>query len=117
MPESTAEDKTIGGYLIPAKTSVIIDTRCLNNNSCTFGGDSGEFNPDRFLNIQSENLLCGFMRFGVGAASGRCLGKNAADVLFKMTTVCVVEKFRLLQSELGEKGERGGAMNIRLSRL
>lgn len=117
MPESTAQTKTIGGYLIPANTPVVIDTRRLNNDPRTFGGDSEQFRPDRFASIQSEKLRCGFMRFGTGAATGRCLGKNAADVLFKMVTIAVVEKFRLSQGQTGEKRGQGNAVNITLTQV
>ena len=43
------------------------------------------------------------MRFGTGAASGRCTGKNVADVVFKLAAVGVAGSFRLEVS--GEKGE------------
>jgi hypothetical protein len=33
------------------------------------------------------------MRFGVGAASGKCLGKNVADIVFKMTTLAVIARY------------------------
>lgn len=117
MPESTAQNNTIGGYLIPANTPVVIDTRHLNNNPCTFGSDSEQFRPDRFASIESEKLRCGFMRFGTGAATGRCLGKNAADVLFKMVIIAVVEKFELSGVQTGEKRGQGHAANIVLTKL
>jgi len=107
MPESTAQNKTIGGYLIPSNTPVVIDTRCLNNNPHIFGGDSEQFRPDRFASIESEKLRYGFMKFGTGAATGRCLGKNAADVLFKMVTIAMVEKFHLSPAQTNEKRGQG----------
>jgi cytochrome P450 len=95
MPETTAENKTIGGFAIPANTTVIIDNQRLNGGSVTWGPDGDQFRPDRFLEVSPQAQRCGFMRFGTGAASGRCLGKNAADVVFKLTTIAVVEKFRM----------------------
>lgn len=95
MPETTAENKTIGGFAIPANTTVIIDNQRLNGGTVTWGPDGDQFRPDRFLEVSPQAQRCGYMRFGTGAASGRCLGKNAADVVFKLTTIAVVEKFRL----------------------
>ena len=103
MPESTAEAKTVGGFNVPANTTVIIDNMRLNKSMGTWGVDGNEFRPDRFLDVAPQALRCGFMRYGTGAASGRCLGKNIADVVFKMTTIAVVEKFRLEALAEGEK--------------
>ncbi|KAF7596243.1 hypothetical protein BBP40_002776 [Aspergillus hancockii] len=116
MPESTAEAKQIGGYLIPANTPVVIDTRRLNTEAVTWGANGADFEPDRFLKIPQDRLRCAFMRFGTGAASGRCLGKNVADILFKLATIAVIEKFTLHSLPGGEKGQVLGA-DIRMSRL
>jgi len=116
MPECTAVLKTIGGYLIPVNTAVVIDTRRLNNEAVTWGPDSTEFKPERFADLAKEKLRCGFMRFGTGAASGRCLGKNIADVVFKLTAVSVVEQFSL-SSVADGKGGSCPTSNIRLARL
>ena len=53
------------------------------------------------------------MRFGI--ASGRCLGKNMADLILKMVAIGVVEKFELKKAEggveLGEGGKGNGNGN------
>jgi cytochrome P450 monooxygenase len=95
MPERTATPKIIAGYFIPPHTSVVIDTRRLNQEDVTWGPDGSEFRPERFSEMPKDKLRCGFMRFGVGAASGRCLGKHVADVVFKLTTIILVEQFSL----------------------
>lgn len=112
MPETTGPNpKRIGSYLIPPNTSVVIDTRRLNNESVTWGPDSAAFRPDRFADMPREKLRCGFMRFGTGAASGRCLGKNVADVVFKLTGMMFVEGFELETEDDGSGGD------VRLTRL
>ncbi|KAJ4163173.1 hypothetical protein LMH87_004917 [Akanthomyces muscarius] len=116
LPQCTSVDKTIGGYLIPANTPVVIDTRRLNNASYTFGADTDVFDPSRFSKIPSEKLRCGFMKFGAGAASGRCLGKNAADVLFKMMVIGILEKFSL-SLPFPALGKEGSSTNIKLTKL
>ncbi|KAL4809102.1 cytochrome P450 [Aspergillus unguis] len=116
MPESTAEPKKIGGYLVPADTPVIIDARRLNSKAATWGAHSADFDPDRFLGISPDRLRCGFMRFGAGAASGRCLGKNVADLVFKLVTIAALETFALRSLPRGEKGQIDDT-DIELSRL
>lgn len=114
MPESTAEDKSIGGFNVPANTTVIIDNMRLNKSLGTWGADGDKFRPDRFLEVAPQSLRCGFMRYGAGAASGRCLGKNVADMVFKMTIIAVIEKFRLEALAKGEKlGVRSGQSDVR----
>lgn len=141
MPEDTAEDKKIGGYHVPANTTVIIDNRRLNEEAvseCTqtrsfeqsrsradyipaWGPDGEQFRPDRFLEVAPQALRCGFMRFGTGAASGRCLGKHIADVLFKLTTIAVVENFALEPLKSPEKSDfmssGQGTADVRFIRL
>ncbi|KAI0597517.1 cytochrome P450 [Biscogniauxia sp. FL1348] len=94
-PELTAATKTIGGYHIPANTAVVIDARRLNNDPVTWGSDCNRWDPDRFLRVDPKDLRCGFMRYGVGAASERCLGKHAADVIFKITIMAITEQLSL----------------------
>ncbi|RAH39744.1 putative monooxygenase [Aspergillus brunneoviolaceus CBS 621.78] len=116
MPETTAEPKKISGYNIPAGTPVVIDTRRLNNGAATWGLTGVDrFDPDRFLKVASQDLRCGFMRFGTGAASGRCLGKNVADAVFKLTVMEVLERFRL--ESVSESAKEGRSVDVRLVAL
>ncbi len=109
MPETTACPKLVGGYKIPVDTSVVIDTRRLNSEAVTWGEDGAAFRPERFAEVPRQKQRHGFMLFGVGAASGRCLGKNIADVVFKLTTIVVLDTFSL------EAGE--GNNEVRLTRI
>ncbi|KAJ5909077.1 cytochrome P450 [Penicillium taxi] len=111
MPERTSAPKIIGGYFIPPHTSVVIDTRRLNLEDVTWGPDGAEFRPERFSEMPKDKLRCGFMRFGAGAASGRCLGKYVADVVFKLTTMILVEQF-----SLGTR-DTDGAGDIQVTRI
>ncbi|KAI1639211.1 cytochrome P450 [Biscogniauxia mediterranea] len=102
-PELIADAKTIGGYHIPANTAVVIDVRRLNNDPGTWGSDCDEWDPDRFLRVDQKDLHCGLRRYGVGAASERCLGQHAADVIIKITIVAITEKLSLKPVGCGEK--------------
>ncbi|KAL1962732.1 hypothetical protein VTN77DRAFT_9276 [Rasamsonia byssochlamydoides] len=95
LPECTAVPKTIGGYHVPANTPVVIDVRRLNTDPVTWGADGHAFRPERFREMPPSKCRYGFMRFGAGGASGRCLGKNIADVVFKLATLAVVERYAL----------------------
>ena len=95
LPECTAISKTIGGYQVPANTAVVIDSRRLNTDAVTWGADGGSFRPERFKDMPQSKCRYGFMRFGAGGGSGRCLGKNVADAVFKLTTLAVMERYAL----------------------
>lgn len=91
--------KEIGGYSVPSGTAVVIDARRLNTDAVTWGPDGNTFRPERFRHLSQSTCRYGFMRFGVGAASGKCLGKNVADIAFKMTALAVVEKYMITTVE------------------
>lgn len=95
LPECTAVAKTIGGYQVPANTAVVIDSGRLNKEAVTWGADGQDFRPERFKEITQSKCRYGFMKFGAGGASGRCLGKHVADITFKLTIIVVLKKFLL----------------------
>ncbi|KAJ6020540.1 hypothetical protein N7540_006044 [Penicillium herquei] len=120
MPETTGEAKQIGGFNVPANTTVIIDNRRLNEEAVTWGDDGALYRPDRFLEVAPQALRCGFMRYGTSAASGRCLGKHLADLIFKLTTVAAVESFQLESLGVGEKQlgfQNRNAPDVRLIKI
>ncbi|KAI9849203.1 MAG: hypothetical protein M1838_000223 [Thelocarpon superellum] len=93
LPERTAQDKVIGGYLIPAGTPGIIDWKRLNTQSEVWGSDGETFRPERFLEISQKQYRYSLLRFGVGPR--KCLGKNMADVMIKLAMIIVLEKYHL----------------------
>ncbi|KAG6356929.1 hypothetical protein INS49_014804 [Diaporthe citri] len=95
LPECTSTDKNIGGYKVPGNTAVVIDARRLNTDPDSWGTDSGEFRPERFRQVPLSRCRYSYMRFGTGGASGRCLGKNVADIVFKLTVMEVLKRFSL----------------------
>ncbi|EPS34238.1 hypothetical protein PDE_09202 [Penicillium oxalicum 114-2] len=101
LPECTAVPKEIGGYRVPARCPVVIDAKRLNADPATWGKDADVYRPERFREIASSKLRYGFMRFGVGAASGRCLGKHLADAIFKLSLMAVLQRYSL---HLGQNG-------------
>ncbi|GKZ36801.1 hypothetical protein AbraIFM66950_008033 [Aspergillus brasiliensis] len=103
LPEKTATEKTIGGYRIPAQTSTVIDWKRLNTTPAIWGSDGERFRPERFADISPTAYRYGLLRFGIGR--GRCLGKNIADMMLKMVTVAIVQRYYMAPAGK-EKGTR-----------
>lgn len=99
LPECTAEPKKIGPFNIPANTSVVIDAYSINTDPETWGKDATGFRPRRFEGISQVSCRYAFMRFGVGGASGKCLGRNIADLLFKLVVVSILDRYTLAVEE------------------
>lgn len=99
-------EKNIGGCIIPAGTPTVIDIRRLNTHPSTWGSDAEVFRPERFLNMPPAQYRYAMLRFGIGP--GKCMGKNVADVLLKMTAIAVVERY-ILGPFQGQKGEKEGS--------
>jgi cytochrome P450 len=105
-PELTGAPKRLSGYFIPAGTPVVVDVHRLSTHPSVWGADSLVFRPERFKDMAPSQWRYGLIRFGI--ASGRCLGKNMADLILKMVAAGVVEKFELKKAESGvELGEGG----------
>jgi cytochrome P450 len=105
LPECTAVPKIIGGFRIPAKTAVVIDAGRLNTDPLTWGPSSTDFRPERFEMIPPLKCRYELMRFGVGGNSGRCLGKNFADAIFKLAAMAVLQQYetRLPEKSSGQQ--------------
>ncbi|KAL9045363.1 MAG: hypothetical protein Q9214_001576 [Letrouitia sp. 1 TL-2023] len=103
--ECTSVEKIIGGCIIPAGTPTVIDIRRLNTHPSVWGSDAEVFRPERFLNMTPAQYRYAMLRFGIGP--GKCMGKNMADVLLKMTVIAVVERY-IIGPFQGQKGEEKG---------
>ena len=103
--ECTAVEKKISGYWIPAGTPTVIDMRRLNTNIGVWGSDGEVFRPERFLDMSPSQYRYAMLRFGIGP--GKCMGKNMADVLLKMTTIAVLENYSLIPCQ-DKDAQNGG---------
>lgn len=81
---------------------MVIDAKRLNADPITWGQDGDTFRPERFKNMPQSKCRYGFMQFGVGASSGRCLGRHLADIIFKLTAITIVEKYKLTVAKGGQ---------------
>lgn len=105
LPEFTSKPKNIGGFQVPANTACIIDVTRLNADPATWGPTSQDFCPARFETLSAAKCRYQLMRFGVGANTGRCLGKNYADAIFKLTAVAVLTRYGIAEAK--KEGEDG----------
>ncbi|KAJ5988404.1 hypothetical protein N7481_003614 [Penicillium waksmanii] len=103
LPEMTAKDKYIGGYLIPAATPVIIDVRRLNQDSPIWAPDGKVFRPRRWDSV--SRLDARYSLHGYGLGPRKCLGKNFASIMIKLFVITVLENYQL-----------GGALDTKLRR-
>ncbi|KJF60615.1 uncharacterized protein CIMG_11806 [Coccidioides immitis RS] len=93
LPELTAIDKRIGGYLIPAGTAVVLDLQRLNKDSPVWQPDGSEFRPGRWDSISP--VAARYSLHGYGMGPRKCLGKNFANIIIKLLLVTTLEEFTL----------------------
>ncbi|KAI0434077.1 cytochrome P450 [Xylaria sp. FL1042] len=103
-PELISSAKTIAGYRIPAQTPVVVDAHRVNVDAAAWGPECDLWDPDRFLRVDSNALRTGFFPYGAGVASEQCLWKNAADIIFKIVIVTILDQISL--EPVGGDGEK-----------
>ncbi|KAJ5945400.1 Cytochrome P450 [Penicillium verrucosum] len=67
-----SEDKVLGGYHIPANTSVVIDAHAINIHNPYWGPETKEYRPERFDGLNVRDMKYNLSTFGYG--SRKCLG-------------------------------------------
>ncbi|KAJ3160785.1 hypothetical protein HDU88_007837 [Geranomyces variabilis] len=82
LPEVTAEAKEIGGYAVPANTSVLIDAHTLNRTAPCWAPDGDCYRPERFESLQGLDYRYSLWRFGIGPR--KCVGQFFGDKIAKM---------------------------------
>ncbi|OJI99540.1 hypothetical protein ASPVEDRAFT_81154 [Aspergillus versicolor CBS 583.65] len=107
FPETTAVEKRIDGFLIPAGTNVVIDTLRLNKSSPIWGNTGHEFHPERWDHITTGQARYSWLGYGMGPR--KCLGKNFANIILKLFLISVSRHFTL------DAGE--GAVQIKRDRF
>ncbi|KKK25539.1 hypothetical protein P175DRAFT_0512147 [Aspergillus ochraceoroseus IBT 24754] len=93
IPESSPEKKVLGGYLIPANTSVVVDTLAINYNPEFWGHKSADFNPYRFKNLSPTQLRYNLFSFGFGTR--KCLGQHFAEAMMKLFICQLLSRYQI----------------------
>lgn len=68
LPHSNMEDATLGGYHIPARTTVFANFWAMNRDPNVWGDDALMFNPQRFLDsdLSVNGINYQYLPFGAG---------------------------------------------------
>ncbi|KAF2869630.1 cytochrome P450 [Massariosphaeria phaeospora] len=93
IPESSPSEKKLGGYLIPANTSVIIDTFQINVHNAFWGSNASEFRPERFQDLSKQELRYNLFMYGLG--SRKCLGQHLAESMIKAVIYHLICQFEI----------------------
>ncbi|KAF2686196.1 cytochrome P450 CYP5293A1 [Lentithecium fluviatile CBS 122367] len=106
-PECTSQPKRIDGYLIPPNMPTIIDVRRLNTHPSVWGEgqDAQAFRPERFQTMPPSAYKNALLRFGIGAS--KCMGKNMADLMIKLSALRVLERYVLVKGDSKDSGLGG----------
>ncbi|CAI6334295.1 unnamed protein product [Periconia digitata] len=94
VPQSCPTDRTIGGFVVPAGTNIVVDSHMLNIENEYWGKDGDTYRPERFLGKgRATDFRYNFWRFGFGPR--QCLGKYMADLIIKATLLHLIENYDL----------------------
>ncbi|KXJ85037.1 cytochrome P450 [Microdochium bolleyi] len=93
IPESSPADKVLSDYLVPANTSVVVDTLSINYNPDVWGADSEEFRPMRFHGMKATELRYNLFVFGLGTR--KCLGQYFGELMIKTFVVRLLERYTM----------------------
>ena len=93
------EDDEIGGYRIPAGSSVVLGFYVAQRHP-DFWTDPDRFDPDRFARGVGTRPRGAFLPFGLGPR--QCIGIHLANIETAMVVASVARRFRLRPVEEGE---------------
>ncbi|TPX33694.1 hypothetical protein SmJEL517_g03465 [Synchytrium microbalum] len=99
-------DSIIGGYTIPANTTVNVSRYALHRHTPTWG-DPDKFRPERFIDEERESQ--DFFAFSQG--SRNCIGKHFAILLNRIIVPELVRRFEF-EDVAGQSREVGLFVNI-----
>uniref|UniRef100_A0A8H7K5R2 Cytochrome P450 monooxygenase n=1 Tax=Bionectria ochroleuca TaxID=29856 RepID=A0A8H7K5R2_BIOOC len=98
-PEAAEENKTVGDYIIPRRTDVIVDTYAINIDNPHWK-DATTFDPHRHLGQKDSSRRYNMWRFGFGPR--QCLGKNVADIILRIILAELLDKYEIELMEAEE---------------
>nr|AHI15954.1 flavonoid 3'-hydroxylase [Pohlia nutans] len=93
IPHSNVEDATLGGYHIPAGTTVMPNLWALHRDPMTWGDDALAFNPDRFLASDLSVNGTNYQYLPFGAGRRICPGRAMAMRVLSVTLATFVHAF------------------------
>lgn len=92
FPRETTREIEVGGYRIPAATTVFISSHTVHHDPRHWP-DPDAFDPDRFSPTRPKPLPYTYFPFGGGAR--RCIGAPLAELEIQVAVAMVLQRFRL----------------------
>ena len=87
----TRADDHLGGYFVPAGTTVYLLANAINRLPSYWGPTANVFDPDRWRNLPETYTTNAFMTFLQGPRG--CIGRKFAEVEMKTLLCCLLSKF------------------------
>jgi len=108
IPQAPPTDRVVGGYRIPARTSVVVDAYALNIRDPFWGEDGARFRPERWEemgNKTGQATRYQMWRFGFGPRV--CMGQHIAEKMMRVALVLLVGEYEFKVPESSD-GREGG---------
>ncbi|KAG6988941.1 cytochrome P450 monooxygenase [Physcia stellaris] len=93
IPQAAPTTRTLGGFIVPSGTNLIVDTYALNVRNPYWGADRSEYRPTRFLEKRQISTRYQYWRFGFGPRT--CMGKHVTDLIIRAVLVHLALNYRL----------------------
>lgn len=88
----TIADDHLGGYEVPAKTTVYIHANAIHRLPSFWGDNANVFDPDRWDKLPADHTTNAFMTFLQGPRG--CIGKKFAETEMKCIVICLLSMYR-----------------------
>ena len=88
----TISDDRLGGYDVPAKTTVYIHANAIHRLPSFWGDDADVFDPDRWDRLPEGHTTNAFMTFLQGPRG--CIGRKFAETEMKCLMICLLSMYR-----------------------
>ncbi|GAA4827330.1 hypothetical protein GCM10025787_01620 [Saccharopolyspora rosea] len=92
FPRDTVDDDEIGGYHVPAGTTVLISPHAAHHNAEVWESPEA-FDPERFCPASRSTERYRYLPFGGGAR--HCVGHRLALLELQLTVAMVAQRYRL----------------------
>ncbi|CAI0440904.1 unnamed protein product [Linum tenue] len=83
-PRESQEDLVVGGYLVPARTKVMVNVWAIGRDSRSWGADAEKFDPERFLDCSVDYKGRDFQFLPFGGGRRICAGISFGMAIVKL---------------------------------